>query len=60
MTEKQEDQLYDELGDLEMEILPKLNTLINAEWDSNTLKTQIESLMKQYNTVMYELGEILD
>lgn len=52
-----EDRLYDEQFDIEFEILHKLDHLIGASWDSNTLKKEIESLMEQHSKIRNELYE---
>ena len=54
-TERSKDQLYDEQFDIEWELYQKLGVLIEAEWDSNTLKQKVESLYKQYYNVRHEI-----
>ena len=58
MEDKRSDALYDEQFDLEWELYGKLRTLIDASWDSNTLKHQIESLLIQYEKVRNEICDL--
>ncbi len=60
MTDKRENMLYDEKFDVEFDLFTLIEKLINAEWDSDTLKRKIESLMKQKNTLDIELFELDD
>ena len=55
---EREDQLYDEKFDIEYELFFKLRTLINASWDSNTLKIKIKELLEQWEKVEDELIEL--
>ena len=56
--DKKESELYDEQFDIEWELYSKLDHLIGASWDSNTLKAEIEELMKQLDKVKGELWNI--
>ena len=58
--ERTEDQLFNEKFDVEWELWGKLHTLIDASWDSNTLKRQIEELLKQYDKLEEELHAFHD
>lgn len=53
MTDK-ESSLYTEEFDIEWELFNKLYTLIDAKWDSDTLKVEIESLVKQRSKILDE------
>ncbi len=52
---KHEEEIFDELMDSEQKIFEAVNILIDASWDSNTLKLKIESLMKERVTLEEEL-----
>ena len=54
---KHEEQLQDELFDVENKIIEKVENLINAEWDSPTVKGQIELLLKNRHDVVDELDK---
>ncbi len=54
---KHEEEVFDELRDCEQKIYEAVNILIEASWDSNTLKLKIESLMKEHLTLQKELFE---
>jgi len=55
---KKEDMLYDNAYEIEIEVMNKLMTVINAKWDCPTLQVEIETLMKQYNQVYEEIEKI--
>lgn len=55
---KKEDQLFNEKFDVEWEIINKIETLIDASWDSNTLKQQIETLVKQLDNLWGEIHKL--
>ena len=52
---KSVDNLLDEIFDIEKEILDIVNILIDAEWDSNTLKQKIQLKMKEREQMEDEL-----
>jgi len=52
---KKVDNLLDEQFEIEHKILDDLKTLINASWDSNTVKLRLESLMKEQDQIYEEL-----
>ena len=52
---KSVDNLLDEIFDIEKEILDIVDILINAEWDSNTLKQKIQLKMKEREQMEDEL-----
>jgi len=56
--DKREDVLFDESLDVEHELFTLIEYLINAEWDSDTLKGKIESLMKQKDVIDQELYKL--
>lgn len=55
IDKKREDALHGEMIDIEMEMIHKIEVLIEASWDSNRLKVQIESLQKARDRLMDEL-----
>ena len=54
---KHEEEIFDDLMDSQDKILEAVGFLIEASWDSNTLKLKIESLMKERTTLQKELYE---
>ena len=57
---KQEDQLCDSKFDLEHEIFEKLDHLIGAKWDSNTLKFDLTKLVTEHDKVSGDLYDVWD
>lgn len=55
MDKKHEDALMDEQFEIEFEIILKLTTLIDAKWDSNTVKIEIEKLVEDFHRIGREL-----
>ena len=53
--DKQEDQLYGELLDIELEMMNKLNLLIQAEWNAPPVKRRLEALNIQREKMYDEL-----
>ena len=58
--DKQESELFDELVTVEQDLLDSVDSLISVKWDSNTMKLEIQELMKQRNQLQRELYEIDD
>ena len=56
--DKRQDELIGELSDLQWEIIWKLTSLIEINFDSDTLKTKIISLMKSFNRLDSEIWEL--
>jgi len=52
---KQEEQLYDELTDNQWELFNAVDSLINAKWDSPTLKKEIKEYMDKHWKIYDEL-----
>ena len=52
------DQLYEEKIQKQYELFAKLDTLIKAEWDSNTLKIRIEKLAKERDRLEEEINDL--
>jgi len=52
------DNLMKESIDVQWEIMYKLKTLIEASWDSDTLKIKLESLLKDFDKLNEELNEV--
>ena len=55
---EKEEQLYNEKFDVEHDIFQKLEHLIGASWDSNTLKSEIGLLLKQLNEIEFNIHEL--
>ncbi len=53
------DSLFDDLSDLEYEVMTNIRYLIKAKWDSPTVKNDIEKLNKQRNKLWDEI-ELLE
>ena len=58
--EKKGNQIMDEKFDIEYDIFERLNALIMAKWDSNTLKLEIEKLNKQRQDMWNEMDKLED
>ena len=58
INKKAVDNLFDEVWDVEAEILDIVDILINAEWDSNTLKQKIQLKMKEREQMEDELPSL--
>lgn len=52
---KQEDNLYGELQDIQIDVFWKVQTLIDAKWDAPTLKTEIEQIVKHGHKILEEI-----
>ena len=57
-TKKSVDNLFDEVWDVEAEILDIVDVLIEAEWDSDTLKQKIQLKMKEREQMEDELPSL--
>lgn len=55
---KKVDNLLDEKFEIEYKILDDLKTLIDASWDSNTVKLRLEGLMKEQDKIYEELTKL--
>ena len=53
------DNLFDEVWDGEAEILDIVDVLIEAEWDSNTLKQKIQLKMKERDQIEEEICRVI-
>ena len=58
-TKKSVDNLFDEVWDVEAEILDIVDVLIEAEWDSNTLKQKIQLKMKERDQIEEEISRVI-
>ena len=58
-TKKSVDNLFDEVWDVEAEILDIVDVLIEAEWDSNTLKQKIQLKMKERDQIEEEISKVI-
>ena len=54
MTER-DDDLYDELTDMQLEILDQLRILIECDWDSNTVKGKLTVKLGEWERLMMEV-----
>ena len=52
------DELMEEIEDIQIEILEAVDELIKAKWDSNTLKSKLEKLSKQKESLYDEWFEM--
>ena len=60
MTNKKAvDNLFDEVWDVEAEILDIVDVLIEAEWDSDTLKQKIQLKMKERDQIEEEISKVI-
>jgi len=57
---KQEEQLYTDLDDIQCSIVWKLNILIEADWDSNTVKEKLRQLLKDNDRIINEIESLED
>ena len=58
--DKREDNLIDEANSMVWDILRKLDYLIEVDFDSDTLKTKIVSLVKSHDKIRDELWKVRD
>ena len=58
--DKREDNLLDEGNSMIWDILRKLDYLIEVDFDSDTLKTKIVSLVKSHDKIRDELWKVRD
>ena len=58
-NKKSVDNLFDEVWDVEAEILDIVDVLIEAEWDSNTLKQKIQLKMKERDQIEEEICRVI-
>ena len=58
-SKKSVDNLFDEVWDVEAEILDIVDVLIEAEWDSNTLKQKIQLKMKERDQIEEEICRVI-
>ena len=58
--DKREDNLIDEANSVVWDILRKLDYLIEVDFDSDTLKTKIVSLVKSHDKIRDELWKVRD
>ena len=55
---KLESNLYDDLIDVQYDIVWKLHLLIESDWDSKTLKEKLHQLVKQNYNLLDEIDLI--
>jgi len=58
--DKRHDELIGEFTDLEWDIMWNLSSLIEINFDSDTLKAKIVSEMKSFHELNKEIGKIFD
>ena len=51
-------ELIDEQNNLQWSIITKLSSLISLEWNSEELKNQIQTLVKQHSKITRDLNNI--
>tara|TARA_R110002020_G_scaffold366372_1_gene578442 strand:+ start:237 stop:437 length:201 start_codon:yes stop_codon:yes gene_type:complete len=57
---EQEKELYGELVDIQNAIVWKLNILIEADWDSKTVKEKLRQLLKDNDRITDEIESFED
>ena len=57
---EQEKELYGELVDIQNDIVWKLNILIEADWDSKTVKEKLRQLLKDNDRIRDEIESFED
>ena len=55
---KQMDNLLNEKFEIEEKVLEDLRTLIDANWDSDTVKLRLEGLIKEQDKIYDELFKL--
>ena len=55
---KQMDNLLNEKFEIEEKVLEDLRTLIDANWDSDTVKLRLEGLLKERDKIYDELFKL--
>ena len=55
---KQMDNLLNEKFEIEEKVLEELRTLIDANWDSDTVKLRLEGLIKEQDKIYDELFKL--
>ena len=55
-----EGKLYDEQFDIEYEVFKRLEYLIGAKWDSDTLKLELQQLVLERDKLLCELYKVQD
>ena len=58
IMDNQEEILHNKSFDMGYDVLDKIEILIFAKCDSDTIKSEIEGLMIQYDTIRFDLGKI--
>jgi len=58
MSDKRKDSLIDEELDLAHKIVDDLQTLVDADWDSDKVKLSIQSLLKERNKIINEVMDL--
>jgi len=54
------DSIYDDITEVQLEMADIIRKLIDAEWDSNTLKQNLEKLSKQHTQIQTEIFKLED
>jgi len=58
MSDKRKANLIDEELDLAHKIVDDLQTLVDADWDSDKVKLSIQSLLKERNRIINEVMDL--
>jgi len=53
-----EQRLWDELHETKDEAIYQLKILIEAEWDSKTVKNKLIALVETFHTLNHEIGKV--
>lgn len=55
---QKEDALYTEIVDVQLEMASQLKILIQADWDSDTVKSKLISIMLDYDKIDDEIFKL--
>lgn len=58
LSEKQEPEIFDELMAIEQDMLDCVENLLSVNWDSNSMKLEIQELVKQRSRLRRELFDL--
>lgn len=58
LSEKQEPEIFDELMTIEQDMLDCVENLLSVNWDSNSMKLEIQELVKQRSRLRRELFDL--
>ncbi|MBP0133870.1 MAG: hypothetical protein CK527_05565 [Nitrosarchaeum sp.] len=58
LSGKQEPEIFDELMAIEQDMLDCVENLLSVNWDSNSMKLEIQELVKQRSRLRRELFDL--